>query len=509
MAPAVIWIALGCGAEGPTPAADAWEVFTPADVEVAGDAGHVDHEDTSADVEDTGTSVKDTVHEDTSAGHEDTNHEDTSTNHADTSTSVEDTSTNHEDTNREDTSTDHADTSTDHADTSTSVEDTRTNAEDTSTNVEDTSEPPISPPEVVYAQGGARTLLFLNNPEQLIASDLGDAALGDKTLFRVTATGACRSFFEHVNRAGRTIGFGIQVYNPGPSTVTVAVRATGWVASIEGGVPFADALNGVGASAPVELAAGRSTWILRKDEAVSHGTFFSGVVDFDVAGGSVIVNHVAYDSFAGLDGSTTELGYVQRVEPDGTHEARMYKGVATASEADAGTLELALDDATPAGPLPIRVARFDLGAGAHLPLVEQRAWTSHIGPAQNASATTSDMVGFVYGPWFFDPLSPSDGEGRHPNLGNWGVVYRLSARVRNDGARQRRVSYRVTASPGAGAGLARQAQGGAWSAHRLERGEAIELGAVLVPANATRELVVAWVLGGPSGGGLNNEIVVE
>jgi len=63
-------------------------------------------------------------------------------------------------------------------------------------------------PTIVYTLGGARTLLFLNNPEQVISVDLGDATLGDTTLYRVTATGACRSFFEHVNRTGRTIGFG-------------------------------------------------------------------------------------------------------------------------------------------------------------------------------------------------------------------------------------------------------------------------------------------------------------
>ena len=469
-------IALGCDAGGGTDAADgAGAVFGPPDVVEAGadleDTSTI-VEDTSTIVEDTSTIVEDTRHADTSASAEDTRHEDTST-------SAEDTR--HED-------------SSDPADSAAPAEETWL-------------EPTAAAPEIAYTPGGARTLLFLNNPEQLITSDLGDATLGDKTLFRVTASGACRSFFEHVNRAGRTIGFGIQVYNPGPATVSVTVGAAGWVASILGGAPFADAFNGMGAAAPVTLTAGKSTWILRRDEAVTHNTFFSGVVDFDVEGGGVIVNHIAYDSFGALDGSTNDLGYVQRVEPDGTHEARMYKGVASASEADAGTLEVTVGDAV--GALPIRVARYDLGTGTYGAATEVRDWTTHIGPAQNASATTGDMVGFTYGAWTFDPLRASDGEGRYPNLGNWGVVYRLRVRVTNDGSATRTVTYRVSASPGAGAGIARSASGGAWTSHRLEKGVALDLGAVTVPAGATRELDVAWVLGGPSGGGLKNELWVD
>jgi len=223
----------------------------------------------------------------------------------------------------------------------------------------------------------------------------------------------------------------------------------------------------------------------------------------------VILNHTAYDSFAGLDGSTTELGYVQRVEPEGTHEARLHKGIASASEADVGTRDEVIDDATPAGALPIGVARYDFEIGGYGASSDVRDWTIHIGPAQHPGAITSDLVGFAYGPWSFDPLTMSDGEGRYPNLGNWGVVYRLRVHVRNAGALARTLTYRVTASPGAGAGPARQVDDGTWSAHRLERGEVLDLGAATVPAGTTRELAVAWVLGGPSGGGLENELGVD
>jgi len=366
------------------------------------------------------------------------------------------------------------------------------------------------PPEVVFVHGGARTLFFLNNPEQLVLSDLGDAALGDVTLYRVTASGACRSFFEHVNKTGRTIGFGIQVYNPGPGARTIDVRAAGFVASIQGGEPFADALGGAGDAAPIELAAGASTWILRRDEAIAAGAFFSGVVDYDVTGGGVIVNHTAYDAFGGLDGSTSELGYLQRVEPDGTHEARMYKGRASASEVTLEGLAWTVDDATPAGPLPVRVRRYDLIGGAYGVPIVASAWTSHIGPSQNVAATTSDMVSFDLPGWgVFDPLVRSDGEDKYPNLGNWGVIYRVAARVDNEGASPRVIRARIEASPGAGAVIAARAGGGAWSAFRLEAGQARVLASTTVPAGHGAILEVAWVLGGPSGGAIKNEIVLE
>jgi len=349
--------------------------------------------------------------------------------------------------------------------------------------------------------------LFLNNPEQLIASDLGDPALGDKTVYRVAVGGTNRSFFEHVNRSGRTIGFGIQAYNAGTSTVRVKVVASGWVVGILGGAPFADLFAGHGSAPEVVLAPGRSTWLLRKDEGVAQGSFFSGVVDFDITGGELIINHIAYDSFAALDGSTSELGYVQRVEPDGTHEARMYKGIATASEADLGTLDCIVDDTT-AGLLPVRVARYDLAAGAFLAPAVATGWTTHIGPAQNAAATTSDMVAIEDAPWRFEVLAASDGEGRPGNLGNWGVVYRTHLRVTNHGSVSRRVAYVISASPGAGAVIA-SSSGTAWVSARIEKGTTVELGAIRVAPGETRELEILWVLGGPSGGGIAHGISVD
>jgi len=370
-------------------------------------------------------------------------------------------------------------------------------------------EEPDEAPEVVFSLASPRTLYFLNNPEQLVSVDLGDGDLGDKTLLRVSASGPCRSFFEHVNETGRTIGMGVQVYNPGPGERTVTVRGVGFVASIEGGVPFAEALDGEGAAAPIMLAAGASTWILRRDEAVPDGRFFSGVVDYDVDGGAVIVNHTAYDRFAGLDGSTSELGYVQRIEPDGTHEARMYKGRASASEAVLTPLELRFDEATAQGALPVRVRRWDLTTSTFEEPVEATSWISHIGPGQNVAATTSDMVTIELASFgTFDARTQSDGEGKYPNLGNWGVVYRLSARVTNEGTTTRTVTLRITASPGAGAALAWAVGDGAWSAHRLAAGATLDLEAATIGPGASAALDASWVLGGPSGGAIRHTLVL-
>ena len=218
------------------------------------------------------------------------------------------------------------------------------------------------------------------------------------------------------------------------------------------------------------------------------------------------MNHVAYDAFGNLDGSTTELGYVQRIEPDGTHEARMYKGTATASEA---TFEatFAVRDAD-SGALAVRTRRWDTGSGQWLAPVLDDGWTTHIGPGQNAGATVSDMVSFVLGAWRFDPLVASDGEGRFPNLGNWGVTYRGRFVVENQGTRSRRVTWRLAASPGAGAAFAKGVAG-VWSAVRLAAGAETNLAAVDVPAGGSAVLEASMVLGGPSGGALRQSLRVD
>ncbi|HRE89344.1 MAG TPA: hypothetical protein PK095_09400, partial [Myxococcota bacterium] len=271
-----------------------------------------------------------------------------------------------------------------------------------------------SAPAIAYRTEGPRRLFFLNNPEQLLTTELGDSDLMDTTLLRVTASGPSRSFFEHVNKSGRTIGFGVQAYNPGPQAATIAVEGVGYTVGIEGGRPFAAALSGEGATT-LTLNPGQSSWLLRRDESVPSGSFFSGVVDFTVTG-SVVINHIAYDRFDRLDGSTAERDYVTRIEPDGTSEARMYKGVASASEA---ALELAftVDDGTATGPLPVSVRRYDLASQRYGDWLEETRWLSHIGPSQNAASSVTDMVSFVFRAWTFDPLVRSDAEApRYRNL---------------------------------------------------------------------------------------------
>ncbi len=372
------------------------------------------------------------------------------------------------------------------------------------------------PSLIEYEIEEPRRLYFLNNPEQILTTELGDSDLMDTTLLRVTASGKSRSFFEHVNKSGRTIGFGVQVFNPGPGTVTVTVEGVGYTVGIQGGAPFAQALSGEGASAASALAAGQSRWLLRKDDTVSNGTFFSGVVDFTVAGGSVIVNHIAYDRFDRLDGSTAERDYVTRIEPDGTSEARMYKGVASASEARL-ELEVDIDGSTAAGALPVRTRRYDLGAMSFgEPMIESQ-WVSHIGPSQNAASSLTDMVSFVFRAWDFDPIVRSDAEDKYPNLGNWGVIYRTRVVIHNAGSQARTVRWRMLASPGAGAGLAKRSgvgssasdARGTWTSHQLAAGGAIDLSSVVVPANGSATLEGAMVLGGPSGGALRQSLVID
>jgi hypothetical protein len=367
--------------------------------------------------------------------------------------------------------------------------------------------------DVTYVKGGPRRLIFVNNPEQIYSQDLGDRNLGNRILLTLALQpGAYRDFYQHLNRSGGTIGCGIQLYNPNPHPVTVRIHGQGFVASSSGGRPFVELLNNHDAKGKAHTVPPyRVLWIARRDGSVPSGAFFSGVVDFTVCGGAVFLHNYAYRRFWSLDGTATYMGYIQRKGGYNNHdEARVYKGISAHSEVAASKVDFTITDADH-GELPVRYASYDLTAAAYgAPKVRPKGWYSNVGPGQNPDAVSGDMVTFELPGWGpVDPLTRSDGTGNYPNLGNWGVVYRVSGTITNLGSYTRKLSVNLRAPPG-GVVLAYRHGKGQWRELRLKPNQYIQYAWVSAPPTGKPVSYEAtYVLGGPSCGNLFQAVAVN
>lgn len=368
-----------------------------------------------------------------------------------------------------------------------------------------------APPLVTYTLVADRNLIGVNNPEQIYNVDLGDVTLGNTVIYRDTiAPGAYRNWFSHVNRSGATIGYAIQIRNNGTVPAVVTRRPSGFTTGLLGGAPFALMLNNTSFS-PVQttLNPGQSFWLWRNDNAVPNTQFFNGVIDFDVSGGPVEVDNVAYRSFAALTGTRSYMGYIQRTEPDGTRESRVYKGMTPFSRTQSSFLEFGVTDATPNGPLMVTVRDFLLSTQKETEARRRTYWFTNIGTAQNSEAVMRDMVAWNMPGWgMIDPYRRTDGTGNFPNLGNWGVEYVVRGRVNNRGAQTRTFTLNLTAPAGGGSPIALRGTSGTWTHFKIDAGTTRSYLTVTVPGRTTVPFEGRYFLGGPGAGSLRNTAVI-
>lgn len=365
-------------------------------------------------------------------------------------------------------------------------------------------------PRVVFTKEKGRNLITVNNPEQLTTVDLGDNNLGNTVIYRDTIrAGAYRNWFEHTNRTGGTIGHAISLVNTGTSPMTVITYGSSFHVGLLGGKPFSGLFGSNPAPVRTTLAAGQRMWLWRLDNAVANNNFFSGVIDFDLDGrGTVQVENIAYRQFSRLTGTRTYMGYIQRVEPDGTRAARQYKGMSAFWAVRTDPMVFVINNSS-TGELPVTTADYNLTTQTYGPPVVRSYWISNIGPAQNAQGVTSDMVAWWMPGWgWVDPLLRSDGTNNFPNLGNWGVVYIVTGAVQNTGTFTRTVQFNLRAPAGGGSPIAYQGTDGVWRDTKMEAGQSAVLGSITVPAGKTVLFTYRYVLGGPGAGALRNSISI-
>jgi hypothetical protein len=361
-------------------------------------------------------------------------------------------------------------------------------------------------PEVRYQPVGDIRLLFNNNPEQITSEDLADQSLGGKSLYAETLTpGRYRNFFEHLNRTQQDMGYQVRLTNSGDETAEVVLHSVGFEAGLNGADAFSQAFNQSKArELRFSLAPNQHVDLFRLDRAAKNNQFFSGVTEFTVKNGRVRMDNLAYKDARDVSPRPDYIGYVQRVDADGTREARMYKGTASHAEVRADMVDFSFSDADPSGVLAVRHAAYDLEKQAYgESSVRRDGWVSNITPKSNPQGISSDMLGFQMPGWGpIDPFRPTDGTGSYPNLGNWGPVYTLQGKLSNQGGQDRVVRFRIKANPKSAATIAFLRDDGTWGSKLLARGESLVYREVRVPAGAAVNYSASWVLGGPSGGSL-------
>lgn len=357
------------------------------------------------------------------------------------------------------------------------------------------------PPTVAYRCTGNRILLFVNNPEQIKeAEDFADKDLGHHTIFEETVSGSARVFFEHTNRSGFPIRYGVQLFNPNKTAVRVTLEGSGFIANSYGGEPFRQLFTQRQARVQM-LGPQQSLWLLNSSAPIPNRAFLSGVADFSVSGGRVVLTAFAYRNAGQLDGKSTYQGYITRQDYDPvtkrtTDESRLYKGTMACAELVADGVNFVFDDSH-SGALEVQ---FQSRRGE---IKTATGWNTHT--LGNPEALQGDMLDIRMPE---GTIIRATGH-REANLGNWGVVYTLRGQVKNNGKRARCVSISLEpTSRTETASIAWRERSGVWRADRLAVLGRKAYYQFLAPAGEIVSYETSMVLGGPSSTNLRHTVSV-
>jgi hypothetical protein len=422
-------------------------------------------------------------------------------------------------------------------------------------------------PEISYVPSNGpfqRKLLLVNNPEEIHAQpgacDVADAlsfsdtACG-RSLFRhESVMGQFRNWFEHTNKTGRSLRYGVRLYNPGPNIASVSVEGDGLVTdSVSlGGQEFVQLFNKQHAR-DFLIQPGKTAWLTSLSE-VRPGKFFVGVVDFAVSNQPVILDNLAY--FEMPAPVTNPLPFVDRIMGR-VREGLVYKGLASSSEAHASNLNFTFLDDTPSGRLTVQYRRFFHSPSSDIAICSPQTtpmcrgeigsfssqaelrdhWVTHIAPdpadknPKRALAVVSDMVSFFV-PGLPHGCRPSDFSAENdcfevshryrfpiesentalfPNLGNWAVHYRVSGVLSNKGSQKRVVHFGLRAD--GNSPIAYKASNGTWKQKALTKAsdsptDYFPYGEFVVSPGSSVPYMVELVLSGPGAGTLENFVLL-
>jgi hypothetical protein len=356
--------------------------------------------------------------------------------------------------------------------------------------------PPITPPTILYKRVCNRTLLFVNNPEQLTTNDLADKSLGHKLIYQEMVIKSSRLFFEHLNRTGSPINYGVQLVNPNKTAVQVIIQGSGFVTGYQGGEPFRQLLAQRKEDTKI-IKPGQTLWLMQSPTLIPQGAFFSGVVDFEVRGGPLIVNTLGYRKVSELDGKSVYEGNLTKP----AYNARVYKGIIECAELVAGGVNFTFDDQTKLDTLKVQYA----SRKGYINNASE--WYTH--SLRNDLAIKGDMFDIRLPGGTVISAEGRDSTNQVPNFGNWGVVYTLKGQVTNKGKGDRCVTINLSLKDQGTAALAWKDSRGLWQEKRILKMGNISYYKFLVRGGQTVPYEASFVLGGPSIGNLRHSITLS
>lgn len=374
-----------------------------------------------------------------------------------------------------------------------------------------------------------RTLIYVNNPEPLVAADLANAPArgrpGKALLVETLPSGNYRGFFEHVNQTGDPLWYGLYLFNPaspGGPTVTVQRTGRGYAAggantAVAGGA-VRDLLNGA-ENTRLTLAPGSGGWIFTSEidrQEAAPGAYLTGGVDFQTRGGNVILQQLAYrsDGAAGTDdrsalpGTYRYLGSV--TEPrSGVPQNRVDKGTSPNSAAVIRISATVDDD--DAGDVPVSYAQYG-AAGPRGGIATQAAFVTNITPSRDPQAVSADMVTITTPDGRrVSPFQNSEVGGGIGNLANWGVEYAVDVTVNNTGDSPRVMQLDLEKVGNGNAFFAYKNKAAPWTAACVSPGTP-NCAATTVPyltftaPPGTSTRTARFILGAPSAGALSHTL---
>lgn len=381
---------------------------------------------------------------------------------------------------------------------------------------------PSEPPVLAFRPTGDRSLIAVNNPEQLWPSDFADPALGNVVLLRSEdVRGKVRNWWELYNRAGFPASYGVVAYNPHPNkTVVVTVTGRGFTPTVEGGLPFVRLMNNP-IRETIRVPPLKWVWLMHEDYSIPNEAIFSGAIDFEITSAiageeapPVQVLNFIYRDFLAMQqvdmGCIPYMGYITRKEKDGENEARVYKGTTSHMVRTAPNMDFTIDDLSTY--LPVRYPFYNFTSGTYGPLQKSTRWISNIGSNNVPDAVMSDMAAFYTPGWgFIDPFYKSDAAGMYPNSGNYGIEYRIEGTITNVGSQTRNVTFNIQVPTNCPLlSIAYETRPGVWAADYVTSASVVVTYlSIAVPAtNRPVAYSAKYVVGGPACGNLANWVQV-
>jgi len=426
-----------------------------------------------------------------------------------------------------------------------------------------------------------RSLIMVNNPETLHAANdarvavdpTGDLLDMNQSIYTSTLQpGSYRDAFDHINGVymynnstptNVPIGYGILLYNPGTSAVTLSLEGAGFYVPGRGMVrgfakPLADVLNTEETTAPemFTLQPGAKQWLLQEDAYVNSvyptqtpaaigSAIFSGAVDFTI-NGTVNIYHLAYTSSTAVpevNPAPTKLvyeGYVKRIEnglfkapacppqppvvPPCYDTARQYKGMTqNITAVTTSSVNYVMTSANVGQAIPVQYPIYTQQGNQYAPstanITQRNGWYTNDSPGQigaNPASTikvvSNDIVPLVMPPpdnLTIDALKPSDGRGLYPNVANWGIMYTVHGTFGNLSTdAPLAVKFTIT-NPNTTASVYIAYEAGTgkgkWQSLAIPHGTTQPIGTTIVPPSTDTSLGQAsysysFFLGLPSGG---------